>query len=526
MDEAEEVIALARRRGVTLWVEMEHLRFRAPAGAMTDQLREALRAKKAEIVKALQDGSALRTHVAPGPVFTRGPLPQTLPIIDYHRKRWAGMKSGEFGIDFVNGAHHVFRLKGPFDLASLQRSLELVARRHPVLKARVEDASDGPVFVLNPDRQIGIELVELAHVAAAEREGAARSIATERIWRRFDDAEPWLRMFAIRLGPAEHVVGFVIHHFIADGWSVQIVLAELMGAYASLAAGATPSLPELAFQYFDYVAGMNEWIRSGAAEQSGAYWREYLRSAPPTGVPPDFDIPPDAVGAIETEVERASGELATRLQAFSGSAGISLHAIVAAALIAVTADRSRAGDIVLVSRTHGRNTTELCQLVGAFFDSFAMRARVTAQMSFEALASQVQEDMNRSLPHRSYPYHLVVDALPGIGASPIAPLLNFMHVLGAPSRGAPQSGPVEPFQLLPRPPVDGRNTALHTTVLLDAAGLHCRTEYLALLYRRETIARFNRSFCRLLEQATHDPLRSLTALLADDRADPPVRSCG
>jgi hypothetical protein len=515
MDETGEVIAHARRRGITLWVDATGLRFRAPAGAMTDQLRAALSSRKAEIIEALQNGSAQPIHVPAGPVFVKGPLRETLPIIDYHRKRWAGMSSGEFGIDFVNGAHTSFRLKGPFDLASLQRSLDLVTMRHSILKARVVDAPNGPEFVLNPELEIRLELIDLSHIAAAEREEAARSIATERIWKRFDDSEPWLRMFVIRLSETEHVVGFVIHHFIADGWSVQIVLAELMGAYPALAAGVTPWLPELAFQYFDYVAGINEWICSGAAERSGAYWREYLRNAPLTRVPPDFDVPPEAVGAMETETDRASPEVVARLQSFSKSTGISLHAIVAAALIAVTADRSKSGDIVLVCRTHGRNTTELCYLVGAFFDSFAVRACVAPEMSFKALASRVQEDMNKSAPHRSYPYHLVVAALPEIGASNIAPLLNFMHALGAPASGSPQSGQVESFQLLPRPPINGRNTTLQTTVLLDAAGVHCRTEYLTLMYRKETIARFNRSVCRLLEQATDDSLRSLSELLAE-----------
>jgi condensation domain-containing protein/tubulysin polyketide synthase-like protein len=509
MDEIEEVIALAGRRGITLWVDADRLRFRAPAGAMTDQLRAALGSRRAEIIAALQAGSARPMQVPPAPVFVSGPQRETLPIIDYHRKRWAGMKSGEFGIDFVNGAHTSFKLRGPLDLASFQRSLDLVTSRHSILKARVVDTANGPEFVFDPKLEIRLEHIDLSDMPVAQREAAARSIATERIWKRFDDAEPWLRLFVIRLSATEHVVGFVIHHFIADGWSVHILVAELMGAYPALAAGVTPSLPELPFQYFDYVAGMNEWIRSGAAEPSRAYWLEYLRNAPPTRVPPDFDVPPDAAGAIGTETQSASAEVAARLQSFSKSTGISLHAIVAAALIAVTADRSKSGDIVLISRTHGRNTTELYPLVGAFFDSFAVRARVAADMSFEALASGVQGDMNRSSPHRSYPYHLVVEALPAIGASHIAPLLNFMHA------EAPPRADAEPFQLLPRPPTDGRNTALHTTVLLNAAGLHCRTEYLSLMYGRETIARVNRSFCRLLEEATHDPLRSLSELLAD-----------
>lgn len=506
MDEIEDILALARSSGVALWVDAQGLRFRAPAGAMTDQLRAALRSRKTEIIDALR-----------GPVFVRGPQRQTQPIIEYHQKRWGYMKSGDFGIEFINSSHAAFRFRGRLNISALQSSVGAVATRHSILRARVVDTPEGPEFVLLPEHEIRLERIDLSGADAASREAAARSLATERIWKPFDmGTEPWFRIFAIHLSATEHVVGFVIHHFIADGWSVGIVTRELLQAYAAFNRDVPPALPDLPFQYFDYVAGMNEWIRSGAARSSGTYWREYLRNAPATRVPPDFDLDPETTGLLATESARLPPEVIAKLRAFGESAQTSMHAVVAAALIAVVAHLSKAEDIVLVSRTHGRYDSALFSLVGAFFDSMALRALVTPDMTFQTLATHVQSDLTRASIHQNYPYHLVIPSLQDIGASDIAPMLNFWDA--STTAGSESTRNAQPFELLPRPPVKHsarRYSGFYVRVMIGAEGLSCRTEYLSLMYKSATALHFTQSLCRLLETASRNPSGRLSHLLAD-----------
>jgi len=55
---ADALLAEAHRRGIELWADGASLRYRAPPGALTPDLREALRATKAEVLRVLADAAA------------------------------------------------------------------------------------------------------------------------------------------------------------------------------------------------------------------------------------------------------------------------------------------------------------------------------------------------------------------------------------------------------------------------------------------------------------------------------------
>ena len=62
------------------------------------------------------------------------------------------------------------------------------------------------------------------------------------------------RAQVLRLAPSRHVLAFALHHIIADGWSLGILLDDLEHAYRNALTGETPLLPPATFQYRDYVA--------------------------------------------------------------------------------------------------------------------------------------------------------------------------------------------------------------------------------------------------------------------------------
>ena len=56
---ATQLIATARNAGIMLWVERGALKFRAPAGTLTGELREAIRTNRDAVIAALQAGTTL-----------------------------------------------------------------------------------------------------------------------------------------------------------------------------------------------------------------------------------------------------------------------------------------------------------------------------------------------------------------------------------------------------------------------------------------------------------------------------------
>src|SRR4029077_17155433 len=100
---------------------------------------------------------------------------------------------------------------------------------------------------------------------------------------------PLLRASVVRLRPGgepaagevEHVVLLTLHHMVADGWSLPVLLREWAVLYAATRQGQAAVLPALPLQYADYAVWQRERLRAAELAASLAYWRGQLAGAPP-----------------------------------------------------------------------------------------------------------------------------------------------------------------------------------------------------------------------------------------------------
>ena len=71
----------------------------------------------------------------------------------------------------------------------------------------------------------------------------------------------------LRLSAAEHVVLLTMHHIVADGWSMGVLVKEVSTLYAAYSGGESSALPELTIQYADFAVWQREWLRGEALEE-------------------------------------------------------------------------------------------------------------------------------------------------------------------------------------------------------------------------------------------------------------------
>ena len=176
------------------------------------------------------------------------------------------------------------RFDGPLDLGAFDRAVNEVVRRHESLRTNFLVVDDEPKQVIAASRPIGVRHVDLPGGAAE----VDRLIAEETL-RPFDlAADPLLRVVVYRLGEREHVVLLTIHHIVADGWSMGVLIGEISQAYAAYRRGAEPSLPELPIQYADYAEWQHDWLQGDVLDRQLAYWRGQL-----AGPLPVLELPLD-----------------------------------------------------------------------------------------------------------------------------------------------------------------------------------------------------------------------------------------
>src|SRR5690606_21899915 len=82
-----------------------------------------------------------------------------------------------------------------------------------------------------------------------------------------------------RLGEVEHILVMKLHHVIFDTWSLAVLQRDLLVAYAAFNSGEKPNLPELKFQYGDYMCLDNQY-RENNLIRDKSYWQKRYTMLP------------------------------------------------------------------------------------------------------------------------------------------------------------------------------------------------------------------------------------------------------
>ncbi len=112
-----------------------------------------------------------------------------------------------------------------------------------------------------------------------------------------------LRVKLLRLGEAEHVLLLTMHHIVADGWSMGVLMRELGTLYTVFSTGQPSPLADLPIQYADFTEWQRQWLQGEVLDAQLAYWQQQLDGAPAGGLALHTDRPrptlPTFLGARE-----------------------------------------------------------------------------------------------------------------------------------------------------------------------------------------------------------------------------------
>src|SRR5436305_670278 len=113
----------------------------------------------------------------------------------------------------------------------------------------------------SPPRLLPLPIVDLGGLPPERREaeGLARLRAEARLPFGLT-AAPLLRARLVRLDGECHLLSFVLHHIVSDGWSLDVLLRELAQLYTAFAERAPSPLSELPVQYADFALWQRRWL--------------------------------------------------------------------------------------------------------------------------------------------------------------------------------------------------------------------------------------------------------------------------
>ena len=410
------------------------------------------------------------------------------------------------------------RIEGPLNVAALERSFEEIVRRHEALRTTFAIVDGEPKQIIGPSGCTTLSFTDLSHLPEPDRETNARTLAREEAAKPFDLTRgPLLRVSLVRLSEVCHVLLVTLHHIVADGWSITLLVQELGALYAVYSEGEKPTLPEPDVTYADYAVWQREWLQGERLEEQLAYWRAQLGGELPVLKLPLANARVGEArhrGAVETIC--ISRELTARLRELGRREGTTLFMTLLAAWKVLLSRLSGETEVVVGTPVAGRVSRELEPLIGFFVNTLVLRTELRGEPSFVEVLRRVREVCLDAYAHQEVPFERVVEVLRPERELNQAQLFQVLFAL--------QNTPTHDVTLadLKVSVLDSDDPAARFDLALEVseAGeeLDCRLTYDTDLFEAATIARMGRHFLNLLEAVAADPQQSISTVnfLGDD----------
>ncbi|MFP2934233.1 condensation domain-containing protein, partial [Pyxidicoccus sp. 3LG] len=330
------------------------------------------------------------------------------------------------------------RLTGLVESAAFQRAFDELVRRHESLRTTFHVEGGEPFQFIHPATSGLLQYMDLSALPPEQRQAEALRIATEDARRPFDlAAGPLLRVALVKLEPTEHVLLLNMHHSISDGWSMGVLVREVVTLYEAFRRGLPSPLPELPVQYADYSVWQRNWLRGETLQTQLGWWKEQLGGAPHAlEVPTDKPRPATLTHQGAAVSVHLPSALAEKLDALARREGITPFMLLLAAFQTVLHRHSGQDDVLVGSPIAGRRHSETEGLIGFFVNTLVLRARFTPSLSFRELLTQVRDMTLGAYEHQDIPFERLVEELQPARDLGRSPLFQAMFVL----QNTPDSG--------------------------------------------------------------------------------------
>ncbi|MFK3817321.1 amino acid adenylation domain-containing protein [Pseudomonas sp. NPDC089407] len=323
------------------------------------------------------------------------------------------------------------RLHGPLNLAALQQAFDALVARHETLRTRfvadgddVRQQVDATPAPLQPRQDALSGLDDNARQAAIETIAEAEALAP------FDLASgPLLRVRLLQLAAQEHVLLLTLHHIVADGWSMNVLIDEFLHLYDAAVAGSDATLAALPIQYRDYALWQRSWLEAGEQERQLAYWQARLGDDHSP-----LELPLDRTRQGRPSYRGArhefpiAADVAERLRGVARKHNVTLFMVLLAAFKLLLQRYSGQAAIRVGVPIANRNRAEGQGLIGCFINTQVLHTEIDPLLDITGLLQRVRETAVGAQSHQDLPFEQLVEALdlPRTSESPLFRVL-FNH---------------------------------------------------------------------------------------------------
>jgi len=402
-----------------------------------------------------------------------------------------------------------YTLRGDLNLAAFKQALQDVMNRHQILRtAFLLSGLNGPQQVVYRNVKVPWVMYDWSECSPEETAEKLAAFMQSDYESGFDlKRVPLNRVTLIRTEPDLYEFVWSFHLLLMDGWSMQVMLKDLLTMYHSHCTGQPIQL-EPPLPYREFI----KWQQRQPQDQAEAYWRRTLAGFT-TPTPLVYDRFP-AFGSNERtyfkeKVVLLDETTSEKLRGFVFQQRLTLNTLLQGAWALLLSRRSGTSDVVFGSAVSGRSAfiPKIDNAVGVFVNVLPARVSVQRERQVVPWLKEIQRqqaearrfefcslagihswsDMLRSTP--LFESVLVFQNFPADVAMPESAGIKVVKV-----------GLVE------------RNSAPLALVVEPGERLHMRLVYMGNRFEDVTIDRMLENLRHILVELTTDPVAALSSI--------------
>ncbi len=231
-----------------------------------------------------------------------------------------------------------------------------------------------------------------------------------------------------------------MHHIVADGWSVDVLLHELATLYRAFCADRPSPLPALPVQAADVAGWQREQLMGQELQSQLAYWRQQLTDSVFLELPTDRPRPAVFSYRGRRLPLRIDAELTAAIKRLAQQHDATVFMALLSAFQILLARYSGQSDVCVGSPIANRTRTEMEDLIGFFANTLVLRTKLDDNPSFLTLLDRVRKVCLSAFAHQDLPFERLVEELKVERDASRNPLFQVMFVL--------QNAPARPLTLL------------------------------------------------------------------------------
>lgn len=507
-----EIISELRKFQVFLKLDNANLKLGGNTSALSAELLAEIKNNKEDIIHFLKESQ----HSLELETIAKAEVKEYYPLSNAQRRLWLLSQ-----FDGGNQAYNIttdLYLQGDVLVKKLEEAFLLSIAKHESLRTVFTIIDDEPVQKILPSIPFQFEQLDLSTIPYKKQQ-VKEEIENAKNYAFDLEKGPLLKVKLIRLSEQELAMIFSLHHIISDGWSIGVLVQEIMNNYKQLCLGGEIVIEKDLLQYKDFSVWLSSKIYGDRGNSALQYWKnKSLGEISALNLPTDFKRPDSNLfeGAIQkfyfdNLFHQSIEQLAKKNK-------VTIFNVYRACLSLLFHKLSGQTELIIGTPVSGRMHSQLHSQIGLYVNTLPLVSKLNSTLSFSEYLKEISTDSLSSFEYQDYPLDLIIENSNVTRDTTRNPLFDVMMVLQNTAIGDGSIDVVNQHgfklhqldkylyetDIVERVDVPAKFDLSFNFASDPHKGYYLEIEYRTKLFKKNTIQSFYNSFQYIIKQVVFD----------------------